>query len=389
MKPTKAALQSAHRRFTDAPLGEGMADVLDRLIADAYGSLTGPDGHAGFVRSLARAFRSHLVAHQVDRPGHEHAPLAHYDQAGRSMDDMAAVASRQPYVNPWFESPMVMCLFRDGVASDQGYIEPAKLRATEFYADLLRPFDIFHSCGLLLQQGNATSVMTLSRCHREGYYQPHEMQLAKQLLPHLRNIHAIQQALVDGSTDAAANFHSAWVLAADGRICGRNPQATGLLTTADSLIGERAGRLWPAHAQDRAALHAEIDGVLAGTRLGGRVPVRDKAGTPRYIVHIRHCRHEAFQTWLLTDPPAALVVLQPLECDPSVLEPVLVRLYGLTAAECRVASKLLELESIHLVAASLSRSEETIRSQVKAVFAKTGTHSQAQLLKLLYALGQR
>ena len=62
--------------------------------------------------------------------------------------------------------------------------------------------------------------------------------------------------------------------------------------------------------------------------------------------------------------------------------------HGLTPAECRVAVSLLELESIGQVAASLARSEETIRSQVKAIFTKTGTHSQAQLVKLLYALSQ-
>ena len=364
-----------------------MADVLDSLIADAYGSLTGPDGHTTFMRSLARAFRSHLIAYQVDRPGHEHVPLSHYDQQGKSNSDMAAVISRQPYVNPYFESPAAMRLLREGVADEQGCIEPAKLRATEFYSDILRPFDIFHSVGFVLQQGNASSVLTISRSSRSGFYQTQELQFGKQLLPHLRNIHAIQKVVAEGSWTSAGASVPAWVLGAHGHICGRNEQAVNFKNDADSIIGERAGRLWPCHPQDQAALDAEISNVLAGIRLCGRAPIRDKAGTPRYIAHIRHCRREAFLTWLLTDPPAVLVVLQPLACDSRALEPVLIRLYGLTQAECRVAGKLLELESIHLVAADLSRSEETIRSQLKAVFAKTGTHSQAQLLKLLYALG--
>ena len=364
-----------------------MADVLESLIADAYGSLTGAEGHAAFMRSLARTFRSHLIAHQVDRPGHEHIPLTHYDQQGRSNSDMATVISKQPYVNPYFESPAAMRLFRDGVADDQGCIEPSKLRSTEFYADILHPFDIFHSVGFVLQQGKESSVLTISRSSRTGHYQAQELQLGKQLLPHLRNIHTIQKVVSQNHLVAGTTSHPAWLLAANGRICGRNQHTSRFISTY-SAVGERAGMLWPVLPRDRTALHAEISNVLGGIRLSGRVPIRDEAGTPRYIAHIQYCRREAFLTWLITDPPAALVVLHPLDCDPSLLEPVLVRLYGLTTAECRVAAKLLKLESIHLVAASLNRSEETIRSQIKAVFSKTGTHSQAQLLKLLYALGQ-
>lgn len=365
-----------------------MAGGLDDLVASAYGSLTGPDGHVAFVRTLAKTFRSHVIAHQLDRPGHKHVPLAHYDQHGGAMDELASIASRQPYVNPWFASPVVSRLFREGAASEEGCVDAAALRRTDFYADILKPFDIFHSLGFLLEQGKAVSVISVSRSHRCGHYQPQEMQLAQMLLPHLRNVHAIQKTLAESAVTSVVD-RFAWALAADGSICGRNHSLPGFFPNADPCIGERDGRLWPIHVQDRAALQTEINGVLAGERLSGRVPIRDKAGTPRYIAHIRHCRREAFLTWLLTAPPAALVVLQPLDCDPTMLEPVLTRLYGLTPVECRGAAKLLELESIRLVAVALARSEETIRSHVKAVFAKTGTHSQAQLLKLLYALSQR
>ena len=126
--------------------------------------------------------------------------------------------------------------------------------------------------------------------------------------------------------------------------------------------------------------------------LGGNAAMLQGLMAPLLVVAILGLMVLPIPAWLLDtfftfNIAVALVVLHPLACDASLLEPVLVRLYGLTTAECRVAVKLLELESIHLVAASLNRSEETIRSQIKSVFAKTGTHSQAQLLKLLYALG--
>jgi DNA-binding CsgD family transcriptional regulator len=304
------------------------------------------------------------------------------------MNELALAASKQPYVNPFFTPAAVSRLLRDGVASEEGCVDPSSLRRTDFYADILMPFDIFHSFGFLLEQGKTTFVISISRSHRCGYYRPHELQLAQRLLPHLRNVHAIQKALAESAVTGVVD-RFAWALSADGHVCGRNHHLAGFLPDADPCIGERDGRLWPVHPQDRVALQTEINGVLAGDRLSGRAPIRDRIGTPRYIAHIRHCRREAFLTWLLTAPPAVLVVLQPLDCDPAMLEPVLIRLYGLTPVECRVAAKLLELESIRLVAVALARSDETIRSHIKAVFAKTGTHSQAQLLKLLYALSQR
>lgn len=302
------------------------------------------------------------------------------------MDDLAAAASRQPYVNPWFESPMAARLLRDGVAGDDGCVEPSVLRRTEFYADILRPFDIFHSFGFLLENlDGAVSAVSVSRSHRAGSYSSSEFKLAKRLLPHLRNVHAIQKALADSSISGVNALQRAiWVLGGSGQVCGRTDLARSNASIATAMM-ERGGRLWPTHPRDRSPLAASIEQVLAGLP-HARIPLRDKAGTPRYIAHIHHCRREAFLTWLLTDPPTAIVILNPLNCTAVDLEPMLRHLYGLTTAECRVAARLLELESIQLAAAALCRSEETVRCQLKAIFAKMGVNSQVRLLRLLYAL---
>lgn len=362
-----------------------MTYELTELVALAYGSLSGPERHAAFVRALAQTFRSHVVACQIDQPGHRHAPLLHYDERGLPMDDVVAAAARQPYVNPWFASPIVARLLRDGVASEEGLLDPSRLRRTEFHADILKPFDIFHSFGILLDQGSATtSVISVSRSHRVGYYTREELEIASSLKPHFRNLHLIQRKFSD---DILANGiggqHPAWSLAANGRVCGRNAIA---LSRDAALTVERDGKLRPSHSLDHAHFAAALAEILSGQRLHHRMPLRDKAGVPRYVAHIHNCRREAFLSWLLTDPAVAVVALQPLARDATELGTVLARMYHLTTAECRVAVKLLELESLGQVASALCRSEETVRCQLKAIFAKTGTHSQVSLVKLLYAL---
>jgi DNA-binding CsgD family transcriptional regulator len=65
---------------------------------------------------------------------------------------------------------------------------------------------------------------------------------------------------------------------------------------------------------------------------------------------------------------------------------LLASLFGLTAAEARLASRLAGGAALNEVAAQLGISRETARNQLKAVFAKTETHRQAELVALLSQL---
>ena len=60
-------------------------------------------------------------------------------------------------------------------------------------------------------------------------------------------------------------------------------------------------------------------------------------------------------------------------------------MHGLTRAEARLAATLAKGISLEEAAAALSISVHTVRSQLKAVFAKTGVTRQAELVALLLA----
>lgn len=64
----------------------------------------------------------------------------------------------------------------------------------------------------------------------------------------------------------------------------------------------------------------------------------------------------------------------------------LTALYGLTPRECEVAGLLFQGLSIKEIASQQHRSPETVRKQSKALLSKTGTHSQAQLMRLLASI---
>ncbi len=65
--------------------------------------------------------------------------------------------------------------------------------------------------------------------------------------------------------------------------------------------------------------------------------------------------------------------------QPALLE----ALFDLTAAEAKIASRLVEGQSVASMALGLSVTPETIRKHLKSIFAKTGVHRQAELVGLL------
>jgi DNA-binding CsgD family transcriptional regulator len=64
-------------------------------------------------------------------------------------------------------------------------------------------------------------------------------------------------------------------------------------------------------------------------------------------------------------------------------ERLLVALFDLTAAEARVASRLVEGQSVTAIARAFGVATSTVRSQLKSIFGKTGTRRQAEIVSLL------
>jgi DNA-binding CsgD family transcriptional regulator len=59
------------------------------------------------------------------------------------------------------------------------------------------------------------------------------------------------------------------------------------------------------------------------------------------------------------------------------------QLYGLTPAEVRVVRAVIEVGGIPAIAAMLGTSRSTVKSQLEAIFKKTGTRRQAELVHLI------
>lgn len=85
------------------------------------------------------------------------------------------------------------------------------------------------------------------------------------------------------------------------------------------------------------------------------------------------------------DEPCALVVVADPNSTATLDADQLRSLFALTAAEARLASALGSGSSLEAYAEQQGLSINTVRSQLRAVLHRTGTHRQADLMRLLNA----
>ena len=85
----------------------------------------------------------------------------------------------------------------------------------------------------------------------------------------------------------------------------------------------------------------------------------------------------------------AAVVISDLERRPDPPETVLRSVFGLTVMQAKLARLIASGQSLESAGDELGISQETARTHLKVVFAKTDTHRQAELTAMLSSIVDR
>jgi DNA-binding CsgD family transcriptional regulator/PAS domain-containing protein len=176
--------------------------------------------------------------------------------------------------------------------------------------------------------------------------------------------------------------HAVALIGRDGRVVHANTRFT---RCAGDGINIEAGRLGSWKVEVDRALAAAIERALRhdGTVRHPLAPVvlPRRSGRRPLIAHITPLAGRAPEALRHV---VAIVTLTDLEAAGGVpSEAMLQQAFNLTPAEARLAAQIAAGRSLPEIARADGTSHETLRSQLKAVFAKTGTARQAELAVLL------
>lgn len=291
-----------------------------------------------------------------------------------------------------------------GWLHDHEILDDAFVANSEFFQDFLLPVNLrYMSACKVIEDDKLSFMITGLRAQEQGPLPKENTKILDRLLPHIARAAKIginhfiysSQALVG---HAMVNRLSQPVIITNtiGKIIHINRAGQHLLDST-MLIANKNGQLdmpqKPLNAFLRAC--AEIERQL---RLNGGVVESAQEYKSLQIHSASELASSeklyAFYTALLPEKVMGSFGLRPLimlmfyhpESTTPVDTNLLVAAFGMTPAECKIATLLAEGYSVIEIAEKLNKKEDTIRKQLQSIYQKTSTNRQPELIKLLLHL---
>ena len=221
----------------------------------------------------------------------------------------------------------------------------------------------------------------------------HDLDTVSRLAPHVRRAVTIGD-MFDGERRASAMFrqiveglaHPVLIVTSDMHILFSNPAADALLADGAAISSLRGQLSFTYPQADAAVAHA----VELGTRdefamgpAGINVPLF-KARVPAVAHVMPLVRRDPSAR--IANRAAAAIFIAAAGCGPLPALDAMAALFGLTAAERRVAGHVADGMTRGEIAASAGVSDGTVKSQLAAIFDKTGASDQRELQLLIREL---
>jgi len=165
-----------------------------------------------------------------------------------------------------------------------------------------------------------------------------------------------------------------------GKVMWMNPAAQEIARNNNGL-SVKTGRLTASLPGEQRMLERLLAAACDPARRGGGViGVSRPSGDARYGVEV--CPLSARSSDFAI-PGAALVFINDPHRPSQAPVGALAAIYDLTPAEARVAIAVASQPTSHKVADSLKLSQNTVKTHLRHIFAKTGTSSRVELVRLL------
>lgn len=259
-----------------------------------------------------------------------------------------------------------------------------------FYRDFMRPHRLGHVLAVKIDAVDGVDhYLSCVRLIDQSDFDPAQKEWLARLFPHLQRASRLGRRARSLQTRAGLGWAAldslstaVLLLEADGRIAAANAAAERLLQNESALHCHQQ-RLLPHDIATSSRLLQLLNAATAIRPRGGTLAL------PGCSLRLSVLPLSPESPWRasLAEPVALVLIDDPCAAatpDASWLQ----MLYGLTPAEARLAGVLAHDHSPVECAELLGVSLATIRTQLRALFGKTGTRRQAELARLL-ALAQR
>jgi DNA-binding CsgD family transcriptional regulator len=282
----------------------------------------------------------------------------------------------------------------DWVGVSERFVPSSALVRTEFYNDLLSPYGIPHGIFAMVESG-PTRVANLSVCRgvRAGPFTQQNLEIVRFLKPHIQRAYRLHSELAEANSCSAGLLCVLDALSTAVILIGPRMNVVTMNRAAERIVGARDGLL-ATSAGLQAERQAESDLLMRsitqaasarrvdGLSVGATVLVSRRALCPLHIL-ITPVRNSTSFTPCTAQTISAVVFVIDGSQRRRPAQDILRALFGLTPAECRVALLLGDGHAPRKIANMVGVTDNTVRSQIKSIFSKTGAKRQGELIRLL------
>jgi DNA-binding CsgD family transcriptional regulator/PAS domain-containing protein len=370
---------------------ETTTGTLLSLIELAYDAASDPGRWTNLLQALSTALRCELVAFDLrDSETYRAKVQCHVGPYDATL--------KRGYETYYAERNIFLrarpdLTFSGAIRNCEAIVPDRDAVKSEYFNDFLRRIGVLHGIGMVpVREGPVMTVLSLMRRIGAPSFTDRDIAFLGRFMPHLQRATLIQRRLrgVDLERAAASEAvdrlpYGVVILDETGQILFVNAAGEEMLAEGDGLrtVGGRLSAI-PRREAD-ALRHLVAKASAPPGRLpegaAGFLQVSRPSGQRDFALLIAPLRLDMFA--LTNRRPAAIVFITDPERAAVGVEAILRRLFALTPAEAEVTAQLLRGRSLEEIRAELGTSVHTTRTHLKRVFAKTGTRSQAELVRVI------
>jgi len=290
-------------------------------------------------------------------------------------------------IDPW--TPRILALTSGQVAMSHEMLPDRVVRNSEFFTDYASRFGVeAPMCGRIDLEPGVDLTIGLNRLGAR--FDEGHRQRAIEILSHLRRAMQMRRRLQSRDGGAVFGLGALEALTfgvaladGEGRLLFANP-ALEALARGPSGLKIKAGRLIAANAAEGEALAELVFNAASAKRVGACL-LSGTSGQPALAVLVLPADRSREPT---RAQPHALLSISPLHADSGLAPNLFKHLFKLTPTESEIVAALWAGDSAAELAANRGVKPTTLKTQLDAIYRKTGAANQRALMRLVGQLPQ-